>query len=204
MVVTPANPSQRLVILFHGLGSNGSVMLSVIDSWRRTLPTTRFTAPNGPFASAQGGHQWFRLDGQELQPAQVALVRSAFDRLIADVVKREGFENALSQVAFVGVSQGAIVALDAVASARWKVGALVTFAGLLPLPPVLTAGHIPVLLVHGGSDTRIPSQASKVAAEQLRSAGFDVELEILPGVGHTISPEGADRALAFLKRHFAG
>jgi phospholipase/carboxylesterase len=32
---------------------------------------------------------------------------------------------------FVGVSQGAIVALDAVASGRWKVGALIAFSGLL-------------------------------------------------------------------------
>jgi phospholipase/carboxylesterase len=203
MVVTPANSSQRLVILFHGLGSSGSVMLSIIEPWRKTLATTRFAAPNGLLRSTQGGYQWFRIDGQELQPAHVALVRGAFDRLIADVVKREGFENALSQVAFVGVSQGAIMALDAVASGRWKVGALVTFAGLLPLPPASTATHIPVLLVHGDSDPRIPSQASKVAADQLRSAGFDVELEVLPGVGHTISPEGSDRALAFLRTRFA-
>ena len=38
---------------------------------------------------------------------------------------------ALVRIAFVGVSQGAIVALDAVASGRWKVGARVSFAGLL-------------------------------------------------------------------------
>src|ERR1700710_1800301 len=119
MVVTPATPTQRLVILLHGLGSNGSVMLSIIDSWRRTLPTTRFVAPDAPFATAYGGRQWFRVDGQELQPDHIALVRGVFDRLITDVVKREGFENALSQVAFVGVSQGAIMALDAVASGRW-------------------------------------------------------------------------------------
>jgi phospholipase/carboxylesterase len=178
-------------------------MRSIIDPWRRTLPTTRFVAPDAPFATAYGGRQWFRVDGQELQPDHIALVRGVFDRLITDVVKREGFESALSQVAFVGVSQGAIMALDAVASGRWKVGALVTFAGLLPLQPTFTKGHIPVLLVHGGSDSRIPPQASMVAAEQLKSAGFDVELEILPGVGHTISPEGSDHALAFLKRHFA-
>jgi len=40
--------------------------------------------------------------------------------------------NAHDRIAFVGVSQGAIVALDAVGSGRWRIGALVSFAGLLP------------------------------------------------------------------------
>jgi hypothetical protein len=49
-------------------------------------------------------------------------------------VGREGFGDALGQVAFLGVSQGAIMALDAVASGRWTIGALASCAGLLPLP----------------------------------------------------------------------
>nr|WP_245298387.1 hypothetical protein [Sinorhizobium sp. A49] len=50
-------------------------------------------------------------------------------------MRREGFEDTHDRAAFVGVSQGAIVALDAVASGRRQVGALVSFAGLLPPQP---------------------------------------------------------------------
>jgi phospholipase/carboxylesterase len=131
------------------------------------------------------------------------MVRDEFDRLISNVVKQQGFEGRLQQVAFVGVSQGAIMALDAVASGRWKVGALVSFSGLLPLRPVVTTDRTPILLVHGESDPSIPATAPKAAAGLLRTAGFDVTLDVIPGVGHTISLDGAQQALLLLMKKFA-
>lgn len=188
MIVSIANTDQRLVILLHGLGGSGSSMMPITGPWRRVLTRTKFVAPDAPFPAAQGGHQWFRVDGQEMRPDHIAFVRQEFDALIEGIVQQEGFESAIDQVAFVGLSQGAIMTLDAVGTGRWKVGALVTFAGLLPLRPETTSKATPVLLVHGEDDPRIPVAASKAAAGQLRTAGFDVSLEMLPGVGHTISP----------------
>jgi phospholipase/carboxylesterase len=129
--------------------------------------------------------------------------REAFDRTIDEVVAREGFADRLEEVSFVGVSQGAIMALEGVASGRWGVGALVAFSGLLPPTPVLAKNNrTPVLLVHGADDRTIPSAASTLAAGQLRSAGFAVELDIEPHIGHTISASGAGKAVAFLRRTF--
>ena len=51
-------------------------------------------------------------------------------------------------------------------------------------------------------DRTIPSMASTVAAEQLKAAGFQVEIDIEPRVGHTISLSGANKALQFLRRRF--
>ena len=203
MVVKFAKSEQRLVIFLHGMGGAGPDMLPIAGPWRRTLQNTRFIAPDAPFPSGQGGHQWFRVDGQELRPDHIAFVRTAFDQLIGDIVRREGFDDALDKVALVGVSQGSVMALDAVASGRWKIGAVVTFAALLPLRPIPTENHVAILMIHGQNDLRIPAEASKAAAGQLRAAGFDVDLEILPGVGHTISSDGAAKALAFLKKRFA-
>jgi phospholipase/carboxylesterase len=147
------------------------------------------------------GHQWFSAEGNPLEPARIRSAREAFDQLMNDVIRREGFAQAHGRIAFVGVSQGAIVALDAVASGRWQVGALVSFAGLLPPQPISTAGKdTPVLLVHGQADTTIPAAASTLAAAQLGAAGFKVELDIEPGVGHTISSTGARTALSFLQK----
>lgn len=100
--------------------------------------------------------------------------RRAFDELVSDIIQREGFQNDLQNVAFVGVSQGAIMALDAVASGRWKVGALVSFADLMPLPPTSSSSDTSILLIHGGADGTIPSTASVAASGQLESAGYDV------------------------------
>ncbi|RFB96535.1 hypothetical protein B5K08_09205 [Rhizobium leguminosarum bv. trifolii] len=47
------------------------------------------------------------------------------------------------------------------------------------------------------------SMASMVVAAQLGAAGFRVELDVEPDVGHTISPAGGQRALSFLKKSLA-
>lgn len=93
---------------------------------------TAFASPDAPFPYPGSGHQWFDVDGRELRPDRIATVRFAFYEVVGDAVKRAGFLDRLDKVAFVGVSQGAIVALDAVASGRWPIRALVTFAGVAP------------------------------------------------------------------------
>jgi phospholipase/carboxylesterase len=192
-----------LVIFLHGIGASGAQLMPLAASWRASLTNTRFAAPDAPLHHWRG-HQWFSTEGDPLDPARIRLAREGFDALMNDVVHREGFSDAHDRLAFVGVSQGAIVALDAVASGRWKVGALVSFAGLLPPERTSSASNTtPVLLVHGQNDTTIPYMASTLAAAQLGTAGFKVELDVEPGVGHTISSSGAERALAFLRRTLA-
>ena len=166
------------------------------------MPNTRFVSPDAPYHYAHGaGHQWFGVDGTELQPARITSVRQAFDKLIEDVVTREGIQDRLSSVAFVGVSQGAIVALDAVASGRWQIGALVTFAGLLPPMRVSEkAKRTEALLMHGAADTTIPSSATLDAARRLEAAGFPVTHKVFPSLGHTINADELAVALNFLKR----
>lgn len=174
----------------------------MVGPWRKMLSDTRFVAPDAPFPATHGGHQWFRVDGQELHPDHVAFVRQEFDDLIERMIAREGFGGLPDRVAFVGVSQGAIMALDGVASGRWPVRAVVSFAGLLPIAPLKTETKTSILLIHGEQDFRIPSLSSKAAAGRLKSAGFDVTLKLLPGEGHGISAPGGEEALRFLCRVF--
>ncbi len=192
--------NRHLVVFLHGIGASGAQLMPLASSWRSSLPDTRFVAPDAPFHHPRG-HQWFAVDGSQLRPDRIQTVRDAFDDTVSALIEREGFEASLDRVAFVGVSQGAIVALDAIASGRWQIGALVSFAGLLPPTAVSPKGsRTPVLLVHGEDDRTIPPMASTIAAGQLRQAGFKVEIDLLPGVGHTVSPGGAEKALQFLQR----
>jgi phospholipase/carboxylesterase len=194
---------KSLVIFLHGIGASGAQLMPLASSWRSRLPAARFAAPDAPMHHRYG-HQWFSTEGNPLEPSRILAARGAFDAVIWDVLRREGFDGAHDQVALVGVSQGAIVALDAVASGRWQVGALVSFAGLLPPQTISPASKdTPILLVHGQNDTTIPPMASKLAAAQLRAAGFKVELDVEAGVGHTISPSGADTAFTFLTNALA-
>jgi phospholipase/carboxylesterase len=193
----------HLIIFFHGIGASGAQLMPLATAWRAALPNTRFAAPDAPFAHWRG-HQWFHVEGNPLSHENIQSARLGFDKTVSDILRKEGFGDAHHRVAFVGVSQGAIVALDAVASGRWQVKALVSYSGLLPPMQVSTTSiETPVLLVHGKDDRTIPSMASTMAANQLRAAGFTAELDLLPAVGHTISSGGAERGLRFLQKHLS-
>lgn len=189
-----------LIIFLHGLGASGAQLMPLASSWRASLADTRFVSPDAPMHH-HAGHQWFETNGNPLDPKRIESARQAFDVLIADIVHREGFAGTRDRIAFVGVSQGAIVGLDAIASGRWKIGALVAFSGLLPPQQISRSGNdTPVLLIHGENDKTIPPMASRLAAAQLGAAGFKVEVDIERGTGHTISSSAAQTALAFLKK----
>lgn len=198
-----ADRSRHLVIFFHGIGARGPQMRGLGGSWKSTLPNTVFAYPDAPFPTRSGGRQWFAVDNDVMRPERIAAARRAFDDLVSEIVERQGFENDLKNVAFVAVSQGAIMALDGVASGRWKVGALVSFAGLLPLPPTSTYNGTPILLMHGGADRTIPRAAAVAALRQLKAVGFDVTFRLFPEVGHTISAEEAKEAAEFLRDRFS-
>ena len=119
--------ASHLIICLHGIGASGAQMKPIADSWRGHFPGATFVTPDAPLKNGHGGHQWFKVDGMQLDPKRIQEARGAFDTTIGDVIRREGFDGKNGSIAFVGVSQGAIVALDAVASGRWKVGALVAF-----------------------------------------------------------------------------
>ncbi|MBA2626135.1 MAG: alpha/beta fold hydrolase [Acidimicrobiia bacterium] len=69
--------------------------------------------------------------------------------------------------------------------------------------PVSAAASMtgPVLLVHGDADTRVPTEQSLLMHRALLAAGKEVELLLLPGLGHRLGPEGnrpaMDRTMAF-------
>lgn len=199
--------SDSLVILLHGVGSSGADMASLGDLWREVLPGTAFAAPDAPFASDMGrGRQWFSVRGvtEDNRPGRVLAAREAFDATLKGIIDGHGFASRLDRVALVGFSQGSIMALDALASGRWPVAAIVAFAGRLVAPkPLAPAAETKALLIHGDADRIMPVGESVAAAETLGALGVSVEVRILPALGHTISTEGARLAAAFLRETLA-
>ncbi|MFC0686602.1 alpha/beta hydrolase [Novosphingobium clariflavum] len=195
--------STSLVILLHGVGSNGADLAGLGQLWRQQLPEARFVSPDAPFAFDGGGagRQWFSLAGvtADNRPARVEAARAAFDGVIAPIVAAQGFEDRLDRVALVGFSQGTIMALDAVVSGRWPVAALLGYSGRLASPgPLEPSPQTRVALIHGGSDPVIPPAETTDAAARLSALGIAADSTILPGLGHTISREGAEIGAAFL------
>ena len=153
----------------------------------RFLPQTGFVGegvPDAPFATPIG-RQWFDNDGvtHENRPGRVAAAREPFDRLLREIIAARGLGDRLDRVALVGFSQGAIMALDALASGRWAFGAVVAFSGRLASPPPLAPSlATPALLIHGDDNSVIPESESREAAAALQKLGVKTRLHILHGV----------------------
>jgi phospholipase/carboxylesterase len=192
--------TRQLVILLHGVGSNGADMAALGKAWQASLPETVFDAPNAP-SRFGGGFAWFSIDGvtEANRPQRVEAARADFDRVTAAIIDRHGFSDTLDQVALVGFSQGSIMALDAVASGRWPIGRVLGYSGRLASPaPLRPSLSTEVLLIHGSEDPVIAAGETAKAAAVLGALNMRVDSVILPGLGHTISAEGADRGRSFL------
>lgn len=189
-----------LVILLHGVGSNGANMAVLGRALAHALPGFVFESPDAPHGS--GPHrEWFSVIGvtEANRPGRVVAARPGFDAAVAALIAKHGYSNALDRVALLGFSQGSIMALDALASGRWPVGAVVAFSGRLASPPPLApATGTPLLLVHGDADPIMPSGESIRAAEQLKAAGVRARIAIEPGLGHQISNGGLTEVARFL------
>ena len=161
-----------------------------------------FASPNASERSGFGsGYQWFSVAGvtENNRPERIRLARAAFDLELTGIIDGQGFSDKLDRVVLVGFSQGTIMALDAIASGRWPVAAVVGFSGRLASPePLAPSPHSRVLLIHGDADQVIPSSETTKAATLLRQKGMSVEATIELGLAHTISAQGVRHATNFL------
>lgn len=199
--------SRNLVIFLHGVGSNGADFAAIETPWSRRLPETDFASPDGPEPFGTGpGFQWFDIRGvtDANRPGRVEDGRKDFDRTLASIIDAHGLSAQLDRVALVGFSQGSIMALDALASGRWPLRAVVAFSGRLASPaPLVPVIGSKALLVHGSADQMIPPGETERAAAKLAGLGIDVTAHILPGLGHAISPGGWTLAEEFLATNLA-
>jgi phospholipase/carboxylesterase len=198
--------NESLVVFLHGVGATGVNLAPLAEPLSAFLPSAAFVAPDAPARFDGGGlaRQWFSVAGisPDNRRLRVEQAREAFDRVVSAALAERGFAGRLDRVALFGFSQGSIMALDAIASGRWPVAAVVAASGRLPgaADPLPAAAATPVLLLHGEDDTVVPAEESRRAATQLKAAGFTVETRFFARLGHSISGEGVEAAGAFLAR----
>lgn len=196
-----------VIVLLHGVGSRGADLEPLATYLEAQIPGARVLTPDGtePFDQGGSGRQWFSVSGvtEANRPGRVVAARAALDRMLNQLLNAEGVGNDLSRVALVGFSQGAIMALDAVASGRWPVRAVVAMAGRLASPaPLAPAQDTKVLLLHGEADGVMPVPLATEARDALTASGIEVGLQTFPGLGHGISAEVAETAGRFLAKAY--
>ena len=204
----PPKPADPLLILLHGYSNNAGELAWLGDIFAQHVPQARIARLNAPFPHEEGsgGYQWYSLasvTARNRRP-RVTAARAALDALLRETIAQAGLADRLDQVGLVGFSQGATMAFDAVASGRWTVGAMVTFAcRVATARPFRPRPETPMLMVHGLEDEAVPAWNSLKAWGDLHRAGHPADLVACAGVGHDISPAAAAYAAEFLARHLA-
>lgn len=206
--------AKHLVILLHGWGADGNDLIGLAPHWAPGLPDAEFLSPHAPFPCDVGfGRQWFSLGDMsptgDLHPAameaRLKAVVPMVDAFIDDALEARGLT--ADKLALVGFSQGTMTALYLGPRRAGCPAAILGYSGRLIGGESLGEDAIckpPMLLIHGEHDEMVPAASLPHAAEQLRTAGFDVTTELRPRLGHAIDPEGLQMGGAFLVKNLLG
>lgn len=211
--VSGGSPKQ-IVLLLHGLGSNGQDLISLAPYLAKNLPDAIFLSPDAPFACDMvpagypNSYQWFSLQSRDpkdmLEGVQNA--QPILDDFIDEALEK--YSLGADKLALVGFSQGTMTSLycaprykDKVAGVLGYSGALIGEEGLIQDPD--EHHKMPIRLIHGESDDVVPVMAYTHAREVLESAGFDVSGHTTSSLTHSIDEAGIDSGAAFLSEIFA-
>ncbi|MBU6236044.1 MAG: dienelactone hydrolase family protein [Alphaproteobacteria bacterium] len=200
-----ATKPRQLVVLLHGLGSDGQDLISLAPIFAQGLPNALFVSPDAPFPCdiAPMGYQWFSLQEwtEDAMLKGIEKVRPLVDNFLDKLLKSTGLSEA--DMALVGFSQGTMTSLY-VAPRRQN-----ACAGVLGYSGALLGGKgqmgtdthkLPTCLIHGVSDTVVPVSAWHQAMEILRKADVPVEGDHFPNLAHGIDERGLAAGLAFLRK----
>jgi phospholipase/carboxylesterase len=205
---TAGGRAQGLVVLCHGVGSDGDDLISLAPMLAAKLPNILFASPHGPepYDMAPSGRQWFSLADRRLAPmeAGVRIGRQALDQYV-DATLAE-LHLPATAYALAGFSQGAMVALFAGLRRAAAPRAILAYSGMLLGPDKLAeemANHAPVLMVHGEQDEVVPAKMSRMGAKVLERLGVPTHLVLRPDLGHSIDNAGVAEGVAALAKAFA-
>jgi len=203
----PANGGrpERLIVFLHGLGADGSDLIGLAPVLGQIFPTAQFLAPDAPDPCdmAPMGRQWFSLQdrSREQMESGVNAITPVINAYLDDQMAR--FNLSPDRIAVVGFSQGTMLALHALPQRPVPVAGVLGYSGMLIAPESLAQPGIskaPTLLIHGDQDTVVPHEMSKISAEAMRIAGFDVDVAFCKGLGHSIDEAGLRMGIEFLHR----
>lgn len=196
--------ARQMVVLCHGVGADSHDLIDLAPSWAQALPDAVFVAPDAPepYDGAPSGRQWFSLADRAPAVLYAGACRAAplLDAYIDAELARHRLHP--EDVALMGFSQGAMMALHAGLRRSPRVRAILAYSGaLVDTPDLARVEKPPVLLVHGQADEVVPFARGRASEAVLRRLGVPVESVWRPGLGHGIDQVGLSQGALFLQRH---
>ena len=200
---------RQLVILLHGVGSDGNDLIALAPYWAKLLPDAEFISPHAPYPydMAPQGRQWFSIRdfSNDFLLAGVREVVPILDQFIDDQLARTGLSD--DRVALVGFSQGTMMGLYVALRHNDRLAGVVGYSGrLIGLGGSRNSvmSKPPVIMVHGDSDELIPASAMLESTQKFASLDVAAQWHICSGLGHSIDQEGLQIGSKFLRDCFTG
>jgi phospholipase/carboxylesterase len=198
---------EQVVILLHGVGSNGKDLISLAPLWRPHAPRAVFVSPDAPFVCDMvppgypDSYQWFSLLDRD-PPVLLAGLRRVFPLVETFIEERlAAYGVGYDKLALVGFSQGTMTSLHVAPRLKQKIAGVLGYSGAL-----LDAGvsdikqKPPIHLIHGEADDVVPVQAWHYAKNVLEQEGFPVSGYTAARLHHSIDAQGVEDGGAFLKK----
>jgi phospholipase/carboxylesterase len=198
--------TKQLVVFLHGYGADGNDLIDLGRTFADILPDAAFVSPHAPEPCGMSpmGRQWFELTFRDPSERWRGVNQAApdLDAFLEAELARHHL--APAQLALVGFSQGAMMALHVGLRRAVMPGAIVAYSGHLVggehLKEQATA-RPPILLVHGDQDNVIPVDALFDAMTSLGKAEIPCQWHLSIGVGHGIDPEGLRHGGEFIAQN---
>lgn len=201
--------ADSLVLMLHGVGSNGQDLISLAPLFAQALPGTKFISPDAPFPCdmvPQGypdSYQWFSLQTREFD-ALLEGVKGAYP-LVEEFIETllERYNLPYSKLVLLGFSQGTMTSLYTGPRLKEQIAGVMGYSGMLLWDKQTKAEelkHIPIRLIHGEADDVVPVDAWREATEKLKQEGFEIDGHTTPGLTHSIDQKGVDSGLEFLQK----
>lgn len=199
----------KIVLMLHGVGSNGQDLIGLAPYMARALPDVAFLSPDAPhpYDMAPFGRQWFSLQ-EYTEAAMLAGIKKTVPLLnayIDEILAEFGLKD--SDLALLGFSQGTMMSLYTAPRRAKKIAGVLGYSGALLGGEELAGANIqklPVCLIHGEEDPVLPLERYHDAKQQLENSGFIVSGHTVPGLPHSIDDSGIQTGIAFLQEIFYG
>lgn len=200
VIQQPAHSPDRLILLFHGVGSTSQSMVGLGQRLAAEFPQAAVLSVPSPDMSDMGaGRQWFSVRGitEDNRAERIAQTMPRFAETIGALQQSIGV--AAAQTVLVGFSQGAIMALESIGNSEPLAGRVVAIAGRFAREPQHPPASMALHFIHGMSDPVIDHRHTVTAAEYLSRLGANVTADLIEGLGHGINAEAADRLVKRLQ-----
>ncbi|KJV56375.1 phospholipase/Carboxylesterase family protein [Orientia chuto str. Dubai] len=201
-ITSKESETKQLIVLLHGVGSNGHDLISIAPFMQQSFPAAHFFAPNGiePYDGGLYGYQWFSLKQRDPAILKIELERTT--PLIIDLINQKQKQLGLANqdTILIGFSQGVMASIYLTLSAEIPFKATVGFSGAMISPNSVTCIKTPICLIHGKEDTVVPYDISLNMYQILQSYQVKVEHYVIDNLTHSIDINGINIANNFIRQ----